>query len=137
MALLTALEDFVQRSLSALPTVWEKLRFVSDLRSDSGYQHWGLEQKYGEKSARAAMAAAHSELFSEVASVPLAELWLAADQAAHREDVEVDDLLQRFVTSAATRPEDMQGVAREHFDFVVTNLSRVARFRSTTSRLAA
>ncbi len=138
MPLFSALEDFMQRSLSALPTLWEKLQFVGDLREDgTDYRHWGLEQRFGEKAARAALAEAHNGLFNEVVSTRLAELWLAADQAAHREHVEVAEYLQRMSDSETALPLDAQGVAPEHYAFVVTNLCRVAHSRSMSSRQAA
>ena len=137
MPLLSAIDDFVQRSLAALPTVWEKLRFVSGLREDDGnFHHWGLQQKYGDMATEAALTEVHAELCDELASTRLAELWLSADQAAHREQVDVAEFLKGLNT-VSTRPEDLQGVAPEHLAYVVTNLSRVARYRSTSSHLAA
>jgi hypothetical protein len=138
MPLFSALEDFMQRSLSVLPTVWEKLQFVSELREDgTTYRHWGLAQKFGEDEAQAALAEAHTGLFNEVVSTKLAELWLAADQASHREELEMAEYLQKMRDSETALPGDLQGVAPEHFYFVVTNLHRVARSRSSSNRLAA
>ncbi len=138
MALLSALEDLLQRSLSGLPTLWEKLQFVSELRGDRAeYQHWGLEQKYGKAEAQSAIAEAHAQLVHAVASTRLAELWLSAGQAAYREQVDVEEYLRRLRTSEGRFPVDLEGMPPEHYDFVVTNLSRVARFRSASSRLAA
>ena len=136
MPLLSALEDFVQRSLGALPTLWEKLRFVSSLREGVQYRHWGMEQRFGEQAAQAAMAEAHSGVCNELASTKLAELWLAADQAARREDLGVSEYLHNL-DPGKTRPADLDGVAPEHFAFVVTSLYRVARSRSASSHLAA
>jgi hypothetical protein len=137
MSLFTALEDFLHRSLSAFPTVWEKLCFVSELRGDNQrYEHWGLQQKYGESEAQTALADAHAGLCNEVVSTQLAELWLAANQAAHREELEVEEFFKRL-RSTDRLPGNLQGVTPEHFDFVVTNLSRVSRARSASSRLAA
>lgn len=137
MALLSALEDFVQRTLAPLPTLWEKLRFVGELREGSGYRHWGMEQKFGETVAQSAITEAHSGLCEEMASTRLSELWVAATQASRREEKDVANYLQHVMSAPEVRPEDLQGVAPEHFDFVVTNLYRVARSRSTPSHLAA
>ncbi len=137
MPLLSALEDLLQRSLSTLPSVWEKLRFVSELRTGPEYQHWGLEQKFGKKAAQAAMTEAHAGLFNEMVSTKLAELWLAADQAAQRDRMEVADYLRTIPTTEESLPGELQGVPPEHLRFVVTNLSRVAHSRSTPSRLVA
>jgi hypothetical protein len=136
MALFSALEDFLQRSLAPLPTLWEKLRFVGDLREDGRYRHWGMEERFGEESAHAAISEAHTDLCNEMVSTKLSELWLAADQAAYREERAVAEYLKNL-EDAKLRPADLQGVAPEHFDFVVTNLYRVARSRSTSSRSAA
>lgn len=137
MPVLSAFEDFAQRSLSALPTLWEKLRFVSSLRDEhASYRHWGLEQKHGEKRAQAAIAESHSQLCGELASTRLAELWVAADQAARRETLEVSELLN-CIDEKNTIPADLRGVAPEHFRFVVRNLTRVAHSRSSSSHLAA
>lgn len=131
MPLLSALEDLLQRSVSALPTVWEKLRFLGELRRDGAeYQHWGLEQKYGKDAAQAAMAEVHAGLFNEMVSSKLSELWLAANQAAYREQVDVVEYLRKLQVSEGALPEDLQGIVPEHYNFVVTNLSRVARSRS-------
>jgi hypothetical protein len=136
MPLLSALEDFLQRSLAPLPTLWEKLRFVCDLRDHRDrYQHWGMEQKFGAKEAQAAIAESHRELVEELTSTKLAELWLAADQAARREEVEVAAFLKCLNEEAL--PPELPGVAPEHYNFVIANLSRVAHSRSATSRLAA
>lgn len=136
MPLLSALEDFVQRSLAPLPTLWEKLRFVGDLRHDGArYQHWGMEQKFGETQSQQAIAEAHQDLVEELASTKLAELWLSADQAARREELDVAAFLENLREEKA--PADAKGVAPEHYNFVVANLSRVARSRSAPSRLSA
>lgn len=137
MPLLSAVEDFVQRSLSALPTVWEKLHFVQGLREPDGrYRHWGLERTFDAQTAGAAIAEAHNALCEELASTRLAELWLGASQAALREQQEVAEFL-KSMDSAGAVPMELRGVAPEHVRFVVANLSRVARFRSTSNRSAA
>jgi hypothetical protein len=138
MALLSALDDFVQRSLSTFPSVWEKLFFVSTLREgESGYRHWGLEQKFGAADAMAAISKTHANLAEELGSTPLAELWLEARHAASREDCSAVEYLNKVTEFDAARPADPQGVVPEHLDYVVTNLSRVARFHSASNRLAA
>ena len=50
MPILSALEDFLQRSLAPLPTLWEKLRFVCDLREGDTVQagqHLGIVWRPG------------------------------------------------------------------------------------------
>ena len=138
MPLLSAFEDLVQRSLSALPGVWEKVHFLGKLRGENGeYQHWGLEQKYGKEAAQSALAEAHAELVEAMGSTRLAELWHSANQAAYREQVDVEEYLKKVSVPEGELPKDLRGMAPEHYGFVMTNLSRVARFRSSPSRSAA
>ena len=138
MPLLSALEDLVQRSLAALPGVWEKVHFLDELRGENGgYQHWGLEQKYGAEAAQAAMTEAHADLVEELGSTRLAELWLSANQAAYREQVDVEEYLKKVRNSGDGVPKDLRGMMPEHYRYVMTNLSRVARFRSSPTQTAA
>jgi hypothetical protein len=138
MPLLSALEDFIQRSLSALPSTWERLVFVSELREgQANYRHWGLEQKFGEVNARGAIAEAHSNLIEEMTSARLSELWTEARQAAESKACIPSEYLNGLVKSEDAVPQDLKGVPPEHFAFVVTNLYRVARFHSAPSHLAA
>ena len=136
MPLLSALEDFLQRSLAPLPTAWEKLYFLRSLREGSAYRHWGLEEKYGVKPAQSAIAQAHTSLCEELASTRLAELWLSAGQAAQRENQEVSQFLEGL-NSEEILPGNSAGVPPEHVRFITANLYRVARFRSSASRAAA
>lgn len=137
MPLLSALEDFVQRSLDTLPSVWEKLRFVRSLRADdASYRHWGLEEKYGAHEAHAAIAEAHSSLAEELASTPLSDLWLGVEQGASREQIELSVLLHDLETPL-TIPADLRGVVPEHLQLIVRNLSRIARHQLRSSQLAA
>ncbi|HEY3927471.1 MAG TPA: hypothetical protein VGL89_03765 [Candidatus Koribacter sp.] len=136
MPLLSALEDLLQRSLAPLPTIWEKLHFIRSTREGSAYRHWGLEGKFGEKSAQSAIAEAQGSLCDELASTRLAELWLSAGQAALREDQAVSEFL-KGLNSEEVLPDKSCGVPAEHVRFVTANLYRVARFRSSSSRVAA
>ena len=138
MPLLSALEDLVQRSLAALPGVWERVHFLDELRGENGgYQHWGLEQKYGAEAAQTAMTEAHADLIEELGSTRLAELWLSANQAAYREQVDVEEYLKKVRNSGDGVPKDLRGMMPEHYRYVMTNLSRVARFRSSPTQTAA
>src|SRR5689334_3819687 len=97
MALLTALEDLRERTLAALPTLWEKLAFLRDCRRQDGvYQHWGLERAHGEIAGRDALAQAHAELFEEFAGTRLQELWVSARSVAGSEGEGVRIVLERI-----------------------------------------
>ena len=138
MALLTALEDLRERTLAALPTLWEKLAFLRDCRRQDGvYQHWGLERTHGEIAGRDALAQAHSELFEEFAATRLQELWASARSAAGSESAALRGLLDK-VDGATALPRQMRGVPPEHYRFMLTSLARVAAYHGTrASRPAA
>jgi hypothetical protein len=137
MPLLSAIADFTERSLASLDTTWERLAFVADLRGADGvHRHWGMESVHGEKETAAALAVAHADLVEAVASSRFADLWQEAHDGAQRESCGAASFLARL-NSPKALPADTAGVAVEHFQFVLTNLSRVARYRSQSSRLAA
>jgi hypothetical protein len=68
-------EDFSSRSLSAIPTFYGRLSYVSSLRnSDSGrYEHDGLSSLYPENSVQEGLTQCHEELFSRILETPLRE----------------------------------------------------------------
>ncbi len=137
MPLLSAIADFTERSLGSLQTTWEKLAFLADLReADGAYRQWGLEGVHGAEETTSALARAHGELMEALASSRLSELWQEAGETAHREETDPVSVIAR-ASSANAQAADMHGVAPEHFEFVVTNLWRVARYRSQSNRQAA
>ena len=135
MPLLSAFDDFVRRSLSVLPNLWERLRFVGELRDKVGeYRHCGMEEFFGQQEARTAIAAAHSMLYEELASTPLEELWRTADTCLKR--TEIVGVLE-FVTPCKGKFRDVHGVPAEHVQLVTKNLIRVAQSQNQSSRATA
>lgn len=133
MPLLSAFEDFVGRSLSALSSVWERLRFVGELRDEEGeYRHYGMEELFGEQEAKTAIATAHSMLYEELASTPLRELW----HSASLNPSEIAGTLE-FATPSKRTFRDFHGVPVEHVQLVTKTLIRVAQARDRSSRAAA
>jgi hypothetical protein len=75
VTLLSAFEDFVSRTLAAVPGLLPKLRYCARLRSPEGkYEHWGLVRVHGDSPAQRALQEAHSAVFLEVLRTPLREL---------------------------------------------------------------
>jgi hypothetical protein len=69
------LEDFVVNTLSKLPSLWERLRYVAELRSPSReHAHWGLEQVYGPEATQDILADAHQSLFTLALTTSLQKL---------------------------------------------------------------
>lgn len=81
MALLSAFEDLLNRTLAAIPGLLGRLEYVSSLKVDGHYGHWGLTRVYGERAAQRAMADAHKLVLGEVLQTPL-ELLVEDSEAA-------------------------------------------------------
>ena len=120
MTLLSPYEDFVTRTLGALKGTWARLEFVTGLRGENnGYQHWGMENVYGPKSAQDAIAQAHTYIFQRAMETPISEL--AGEFPVVHETREIDRYL----------PQNMNGCTKEHFQYLTTALSLLADARSS------
>ncbi len=78
----TAIEDLRFHTLSAIPSMFGKLVYVSNLRSieTGSYQHYGLAVVFGEKDAENALELSHQELFQE---------WLACGMKEQKRDLDL------------------------------------------------
>ena len=71
-----AKEDFKARTLSALPTLLEKLAYICTLQTPAGdYRHWGMSRVFGEAEAQDAIAAAHLDAATDLIRVPIREIY--------------------------------------------------------------
>lgn len=81
-----AAENFKQRTLSAVPTLLERLAYICSLQmADGQYRHWGLTRTYGARPAQEAIRAAHSELAIAVVQSPVREIYREFQEAIRRE----------------------------------------------------
>lgn len=88
--LLKVVEDFKKYTLQALPTILEKLAYISSLQNEEGrYIHWGLSRIFGDLKAQKAIRAVHSDLAVELLRIPLRNLYgeyrAAAEQTVRPE----------------------------------------------------
>jgi hypothetical protein len=124
MTLLSAYEDFVERSLGALKGNWARFNFVAGLRGESlEYEHWGMEQTHGPQAARKAMAEAHEELLERILETPLPLL-----------EEEFDGVTAESLSKSKPEqllPANASSASREHFRYVLTALTLLAESRST------
>jgi hypothetical protein len=67
------IEDFSSRTLTAIPSDYGRLHYISSLRnSKSGqYEHEGLTSLYPASAVQAALAHCHEELFARILETPL------------------------------------------------------------------
>jgi hypothetical protein len=74
--ILDATDDFKKRTLSALPTLLEKLAYICSLQTQDGeYAHWGMSRLFGQQSACEAIESAHSETAIALISIPIQKIY--------------------------------------------------------------
>lgn len=69
------IEDFTTRTLSAIPSEYARLVYVSTLRDlpTGRYLHAGLSSRYPEGAVNEVLTASHGELFARILEMPLEE----------------------------------------------------------------
>ncbi len=131
MTLLSALDDLLANTLSAVPGLLHRLRYLAGLRDENGaYKHWGLEKVHGSLTAQVALAEAHSLIFLEVLRTPVSRIRAEVSTeelslVGHHEGGQAQELM----------PDDLRGGSRRHFRSVLVALD--ALVRSERNRPAA
>lgn len=88
---LNAVDDFKNRTLKALPSLFEKLAYVCSLRGkDRTYKHWGLIKAFGEPKANEAIGMVHAAMATEIVKTPIREVYRQFESA---ESVNADSLV--------------------------------------------
>lgn len=83
--ILKAAEDFKRRTLSALPTLLEKVAYICSLQTGSGgYLHWGFTRAYGNRPTQEAIYAAHMETSLALSHIPVREIYQEYKEARER-----------------------------------------------------
>ncbi len=117
MTISSAYDDFCARTLAILAGVWQRLRYVAELRAPDGrYRHWGMARTFGDDATQRALAQAHTELFLEVLRMPLRRL--AAESPA-----------APFAAASSYLPAELEGGTPEHFNSIVSALAALAAAR--------
>ncbi len=140
MILLSPQDDFVLNTLSAVPGVLAKLRYLAGLRTGSGaYRHWGMEQVHGEVAAAQAMARAHTDAWIQFLRTPLPELFQELQQFQdHSEARSLSDYLHDLAAQVnGLVPEGVAGGSLRHFNSILATLAALCRARQDASRQAA
>lgn len=139
MTLLTALDDFLLRTLAVLPGVFSKLEYVSALRDPEGhYAHWGLERVYGKIASERAIGEAHRELALNLLRTPVKDLMGEAACSAAERQLALDSYLEQLSRAQSSLlPAEIGGGSVRHFSSVLTTLSVLARAGRDASRPAS
>jgi hypothetical protein len=136
MTISNPISDFSRNTLGGLRSLWAKLAYMAGLRDSSGsYHHWGMEQKYGEESAREAIRTLHRQVTVEMMRTPTAELWQQlADELSDPSltDADYEELLQR---TKELLPAGSTPATEEHFTLLI-HVMNALRSRYATGRAA-
>jgi hypothetical protein len=129
VVLLSAIQDFEGRTLSAVPGLLGKLRYVALLCKNKGEGfHWGLQKIYGSGAAEKAIKNSHRALIGQVLRTPLRDLEEDLRHSAARAQVTEFELLACFGTSERNAPPVQNFRASEkHFMSVLHTLSALAQ----------
>lgn len=131
MGFRTPFEDFLRVTLEAVSGFWQKLLYVSTLRTQSSashYSHWGLARRYGRRNSSHAIRTAHSEVFINVLRSPTRELVEDAKVAASPRELSPKAYAQELWENREHMiPEDLQGGTRRHFELVLKSLRALLR----------
>ena len=133
--MLKAAEDFKMRTLSALPTLLEKLAYICSLQTGSGsYMHWGFARAYGNRPTQDAIYSAHVETAVAMTHVPVREIYQEY-QAAVARSGSIKEILKpdSFVLKA---PVSGDAVLSAHLDLLQDSVAALARQERTTPQVA-
>lgn len=139
MALLSALDDLLSRTLAAIPGMLARLEYLSSLKIDGRYGHWGLSRVHGERAARRALVDAHKMLVGEVLQTPL-ELLVEDSEAAYAaEGREAPTYLEELAhrESSLLPEEAAKSATTRHFNSVLSALSALTKAQRRATRLNA
>lgn len=129
-----AAENFKQRTLSALPTLLERLAYICSLQMPDGqYRHWGLTRAYGQRSAQDAIRAAHEEIAVAMVGSPVREIYQEYQQAIGREDGPEVLKPESFVLTA---PVNDDALLSAHLRLLQDSVQALAHQERTTPRVA-
>jgi len=125
--ILSPAEDFSGRTLAAVPGVLGKLEYVSGLRSDIGYLHWGLTRSYGQAAANQTVAAAHADIFIEILRTPLSKLAEEMQRQAEERGMSANEYTAALAALGERLiPQSLRGGTTRHFSSVLRSLSALA-----------
>ena len=123
MTLLAIKDDFLQRTLAHVPGMLGKLEYVSELRANDKYVHWGLVRIYGEEAMQRTLADVHLELLLRVLRTPLPQLVEDVAQSAAGKQMQPREFLEALVRNAKVLvPPDLGGGSVAHLNATLASL---------------
>lgn len=128
----SAVEDFKERSLRALPTLLERLAYICSLQTEAGvYEHWGLKRVFGSRLAQDAILKAHTETALELIRVPLRDLYREYQEALARPEGPQVLHPESLVLKAPANGDELLSA---HLDLLQNSIAAVSRQERTSPR---
>jgi hypothetical protein len=133
MTLLSAEQDFSERTLAAIHGALRRLLYVAGLRGvDGRYEHWGMLKIHGEAATQSAIRQSHAGALLDVVRTPVqqldAELRMSEDQVlADAAKAHPERML----------PEGTPKAAALHLSSILLALDALARRRQQSTHRVA
>ena len=127
-------EDFRRHTLKVLPTLVEKLAYVSSLQNPQGrYIHWGLSRIFGDHKAQQGINTVHSELAVQLIRVPVRNTYreysAASDEGRHKHLLEPE----AFSLKAPSNGDELLSA---HLRLIRDSIVSLAAQENTTPQVA-
>ncbi len=126
MKLFDAFEDLVSTTLSRVPSVLGRLRFIGGTRREEDYEHWGLAREHGKEAAEQALAKAHADIFEQSLTTPLPEL---VEEESREEARNLKEEIGEIGSREALVPQDQRGGTARHLNWVLRAVELIQRPR--------
>lgn len=124
VALLSIKDDFRQRTLASVAGISGKLAFVSELRENDSYVHWGLTRIYGEEATQRALQKVHHTLFMQVLRAPSRQLLEDLACSAAGQQIEPKEFIKSLVRNFESLvPLQIGRGSVAHFNSIIAALS--------------
>lgn len=122
MKLISAYDDFVERTLSRIEGKVQRLAFLARLHDKGKYEHWGMSQTYGKEQADSAISTVHSESWTDLLRTKISSVFQG-------KKIEENELSSLSKTEAAERvvPDGSTRSSVRHFRFIIETLARLTR----------
>ncbi len=137
MRIISAIDDFMERSVRSVDGALEKLRFVARLRKSSeqsSYEHWGMSKTYGEQEANKAMAEAHSRVWIDILRTPIQNLESDVRGTKYAQQVGSERYLNELAEEAKAMPANLKGGSKRHFGLVLKTLRMLVQGKNSPSK---
>ena len=138
VVLKSALEDFEGSTLSAVPGLLGKLRYLARLCTRGSYSHWGMEKVYGSGTAERAIRTSHGSLVAKVLRTPLRDLTGDLEESAAGAEITDVEVLSALETPMATPAHQglrakRLGPSEKHFKSVLRTLAALVQSKEPAS----